>query len=1416
MAVKISDKVPDPVSKVRLDSHAISPVVGYNAYVWRDTGKTVNVGGFTKSLGQMNAVAVVDAIVTYECPYSAKCYLLVVHNALYVGENEDCYLPPFLLREAGIEVCTVAKKHLSDPTAENHSIYFKDENLRIHLSITGIVSYFSVRKPTAEDLRELESLDLTPDLPSWDPYDVKYERREDVMLDFEGHIIPEPDRGTILDNEVDSNDGVELESLDFGVDVDAICNYGVDIHAAHEEISNNVEYMLGLDTYQVDYQALDQVIAAINPALDETQMANAMNERLAYSKFGMALGEHGSDPDFVVGAAHHDKPKGITPERLAKVFKIDQSIARRTLQATHQRVKRVQDATLDRSFSNNDRVLRYRHIDTHFFTDTMFASKKIGPSFRGNTCMQVFVTDKGYLKVIPMRTKSQVPQSYKLFFKHVGVPQALICDGSREQTQGEAKKVCDSVGTTVRVLERNKPFSNRAELYIGMVKRAIKKDLRESDAPIRFWDYCAERIEKVNNATAKDLFQLEGQTPHYHVMGQQPDISNICQFGWYEWVYGRDVSRRFPSQSLVLGRALGPAINAGSEMTQWVVVRSGDVVPFGSCRPLTDAEERSPVEKRKRDEFDAAIRARHGDSINSVNDDDIEIDDGIGETLEPYSDEEEKPREMPDADNDVYDNYVHAELYLPNGDEIERARVVKRHKNSDGKFIGRRHENPILDTRVYDVEFSDGSIKQYSANVIADNMFNQVDSDGRFTMLMDEIMDHRSDDTAVSKDDKYVTTKRGNRKLRKTTVGWDLRVLWKDGSTTWTPLKDLKESNPVEVAEYAVANGIDDEAAFCWWVPFTLRKRDMIIAAVNKRVQQNNYKYGHKVPRSVKEAFTLDKEVGMDRWRRAIEKEMANVMVAFEILEDSVVMPVGWTLAKVHLVFDVKMDGTFKARLCKDGHLTEDPSGSRYAGVVSRESVRIALLYAALNEIPVMAADIRNAYLQAPTSEKHYIICGPEFGIENQGKRAMITRALYGGKVSGRDYRNALRACMKHLGFNSCLADPDVWMRRAKKPDGSEYWEYVLLYTDDALCVSCNAEDVLRCEIGKYFTMKEESIGVPDIYLGGKLSQVVLANGVKAWGFSSSKYVQQAVRDVETHLKDTDRKLPKRAPTPLSANYRPELDISDELDADEASYYQSLIGVLRWIVELGRVDICLEVSMLASHVAMPRDGHLREMLHIFAHLKSHHNSEMVFDPSVPDIEPEDYQRRDWEATAFGDELEEVLPENCPEALGMGLVMRAYVDADHAGDSVTRRSRTGFLVFLNSALIYWFSKKQNSVETSSFGSEFMAMKHCTEYVRGLRYKLRMMGIPCELPTFVFGDNKSVLANTTVPDSTLKKKSNSIAYHFVREGCARDEWRTAYISTHLNPADLLTKPLPSGEKRRRFVRMLLYHLYGGSDA
>ena len=161
-----------------------------------------------------------------------------------------------------------------------------------------------------------------------------------------------------------------------------------------------------------------------------------------------------------------------------------------------------------------------------------------------------------------------------------------------------------------------------------------------------------------------------------------------------------------------------------------------------------------------------------------------------------------------------------------------------------------------------------------------------------------------------------------------------------------------------------------------------------------------------------------------------------------------------------------------------------------------------------------------------------------------------------------------------------------------------------------------------------------------------------------------------------------------------------------------------------------------------------------------------------------------------------------------------MTMRVLVDADHAGDLITSWLWTGFIVFLNNAPIYWSSKKQNFVKTSTFGRKFVAIKQATEYVRGLRYKLRMMGIKAEEPAFVFGNNKSVLCNTTALGSTLEKKSNAIAYHFVQEGVAGDEWRTTYVNTDENVADLLTKPL-SGPKQAKFFRMVLHHIFPKGD-
>jgi hypothetical protein len=241
------------------------------------------------------------------------------------------------------------------------------------------------------------------------------------------------------------------------------------------------------------------------------------------------------------------------------------------------------------------------------------------------------------------------------------------------------------------------------------------------------------------------------------------------------------------------------------------------------------------------------------------------------------------------------------------------------------------------------------------------------------------------------------------------------------------------------------------------------------------------------------------------------------------------------------------------------------------------------------------------------------------------------------------------------------------------------------------------------------------------------------------------------------------------------------------------------------------MDVNVEVAMMSLHPALPRAGHLKEIYHIFAYLKAHSNTdEMVFNPMPVALDMNQFEQQDWLYSLYGcKDLAEELTNNMQKC-GPLMTMWLFVDADHAGDLLTstRCSRTGFFVFLNGAPIYWSSKKQTSCEMSTCGSKFVAMKQATEYIRGLRYKLRMMGITVDEPVFDFGDNQSVLTNTTSPGSTLKKKSNAIAYHFVHEGWACDEWQMTYINTDENVADHLMKPL-AGSKQAKFVRMLLHH-------
>lgn len=242
------------------------------------------------------------------------------------------------------------------------------------------------------------------------------------------------------------------------------------------------------------------------------------------------------------------------------------------------------------------------------------------------------------------------------------------------------------------------------------------------------------------------------------------------------------------------------------------------------------------------------------DGVFYLQDDDV--DDASGLTHVPpdgeYGDMLQQDRlEADETEFETFDKYIGAEFFVNDNGDYVPAKVLKRARGNDGNAIGKKHSNPLLDTRIYDCELGDGTVYRYSANVIAENIFSQCDDEGRRQAVLQEIIDHRSDKSAVHISNGYITTKRGRRIPKTTTRGWELLVQWKDGSSDWISLKHLKESNPIELAEYAVANRIQEEPAFKWWVSNTLRLRNRIISKVKKRYWKTNYKYGVRLPHSV-------------------------------------------------------------------------------------------------------------------------------------------------------------------------------------------------------------------------------------------------------------------------------------------------------------------------------------------------------------------------------------------------------------------------------------------------------------------------------------------------------------------------------------------------------------------------------------
>ena len=371
----------------------------------------------------------------------------------------------------------------------------------------------------------------------------------------------------------------------------------------------------------------------------------------------------------------------------------------------------------------------------------------------------------------------------------------------------------------------------------------------------------------------------------------------------------------------------------------------------------------------------------------------------------------------------------------------------------------------------------------------------------------------------------------------------------------------------------------------------------------------------------------------------------------------------------------------------------------------------------------------------------------------------------------------------------------------SSQADGKMYYEYILCYVDDIMCISEKVMDTMQ-QLQKKFKFKKDLIEPPKNYLGARVRQRTI-NGYTMWTISSYDYVVAAVKNVEDAIKDKKWQLPAKASTPMASNYEPELDGTPELNQDDHTYYQELIGVLRLATELGRVDILFEVSLLSQYQACPREGHMNQVMRIFAYLKKKDKWSLYMDFRPWEVKDNQERSNVEDFKLIYRDAKEEFPHQSrmPEPRGMSVETTAYVDASHAANKKTRRSHTGYLIFVNSAPVLWYSKRQNTVEASTFGSEFIALKACVEAITHLRYKLRMFGIPIDGPTLVFCDNESVVKNSSLVESVLNKKHNSIAYHYVRWNVAAEVIETSWIASGSNLVDPFTKRL--GVEQRDYL-------------
>jgi hypothetical protein len=515
-----------------------------------------------------------------------------------------------------------------------------------------------------------------------------------------------------------------------------------------------------------------------------------------------------------IGAIASDNKRPIIrPDQLARRWRCSLETATRTLQKTTQRAVRDYTNIIGgRKLRASHYQLRYPRLRCELYTDTYFGPCK---SLEGNTCCQVYAAKVQWGRAFPMKRKEDAHLTQDKLFRLIGFPLALIPDNAKELVQGRFLRNAQKAQVAVLPLEPYMHNLNFAEDFIREAVRLFHRTMVARNVPRVLWDRCFVYCCEIRSLMALGHHEQEGECGATIIFGNTADISHVADFGFYDWCWFWSPKESNQTRQQ-LGRWLGPSFDVGDALCFAVLSCNGVVMHRSSVFPLTTEERNSDSIKSLKHDFTEQLKVKLGDRLRG-----LEIDrpdeDKYERTstkyqaetpeFERYEDNEDDElaelTPVSEEDNQVeFDRYVSAKVQMMQGD-IPRSGVVKgRKRDSNGNFIGHFHENPVLDTSIYEVEFVDGHVEAYRANEIAEAIYASVDEDGYVVHEVKEIVDHSRDGSALRGDDGFIEV-RGKKVPKRTTKGWRLCVEWRDGSTSWVSLRDMKEPHPVAVAEYA-------------------------------------------------------------------------------------------------------------------------------------------------------------------------------------------------------------------------------------------------------------------------------------------------------------------------------------------------------------------------------------------------------------------------------------------------------------------------------------------------------------------------------------------------------------------------------------------------------------------------------------